>query len=173
MTLVALMVLMVCATGCSLMPGASETVVIDGFELPPESKETEWPGIISIFTRGGGYAGGKYLLAVKEAGFGAYHAKPEHNEELLKHGVKLFMWGQDSGELVTKMAGDANVLGYWARYPTEPKEWSTLGKLEEKMRKIAPNHVQFYALEMTWGEPEHYIRAINVGGGVKVRRAAG
>jgi len=147
-------------TGCSLLCGDSGKVVVDGFELPPESKETEWPGIISIFTRGGAYAGGKYLLAVKEAGFGAYHAEPANNEELRKHGVKLFMWGQDSGERAAKLADDDNVLGYWARYPTEPKEWETLGKLEKKLRKIAPNHLQFYAFESTWGEPAHYIKAI-------------
>lgn len=134
--------------------------VINGFELPLESQETEWPGIISIFTRGAAFGGGKYLLAVKEAGFGAYHAEWKNNEELREHGIKLFMWGQDSGERAAKMANDDNVLGYWARYPTEPKDWEALGKLEAKLTKIAPKHVQFYALDATWGEPEHYIKAI-------------
>ncbi len=134
-------------------------VVVEGFELPAEGAETEWPGIISIFTRGGGYAGGNYLKAVKEAGFGAYHAKVENNKELREHGVKLFLWGRKIEE-VAKLGKDDNILGYWNRYPTEPKEWEKIGEEEAELRKVAPNHVQFYAMDATWGEPEHYIKAI-------------
>lgn len=137
----------------------------DDVELPQENTTVAWPGIISIFTKGGGWPGDSpeghnYLTGVVEAGFGAYLAQPDKLPTLQKFGLKLFTYSDDEGKTARELRDNSNVLGYWMRYPSPTRLWPELGEVEAKMTAADPSHPALYALEATWGQPEYYVEAI-------------
>ena len=162
MVICILVIALAACTSCSTASvGRRDKIAIDGFMVPPDGTAADWPGIISIFTKGGAYEGGPYLEAVKDAGFGAYHAGAENLPELRKHGLKLFATIDDQGDSSRRLRDEPDVLGYWGLYPTTPSQWSEVAEREARLRKADPNHPVFYALEATWGQPDVYVNTIN------------
>ena len=156
--------LLVCSAGCV---SSSRDVVVDGFKLPAESETAEWPGIISIFTKGGSWPGDakqaeSYLTAVEEAGFGAYWETVDKLPALKKHGLKLLVcaWPDQSMEMASDLRDNPDVLGYLMSMVTMTDKWKMLGEWETKMRKGDPKHPALYALDATWGSAGEFVRTI-------------
>ena len=142
-------------------------VVVDGFELSPEGSEVEWPGIISIFTKGGSFPkdpkqAANYLVAVKEAGFGAYWETIDKLPVLKKHGLKLLVcaWPDQSMKMAGDLRDNPDVLGYLMSMVTMTDKWSMLSDWETKMRKGDPKHPALYALDATWGSAGEFVGTI-------------
>lgn len=155
--------LAVLAAGCAT-PAAKTGArpLPDEVAVPAPGEAVPWPGVISIFTKGAGWPQEEkeaeaYLAAVREAGFGAYHADPDKLPALRRHGLKLFADCDDEVRAARRLRDEPDVLGYWMRYPTLPRHWPELAPLEKRRQAADPNHPGLYAFEATWGQADQYV----------------
>lgn len=142
---------------------------IEGFCKPPiepttaeKMKKAEWPGAISIFHGNNWGKDKKYIIAIKEAGFGATGVAEWQIEEVEKQGLRsfVFIWPHEVGTIPLKHKDNKSVLCYYLSDRIKPNKWASWASLEKMAYKSDPKHPAFFTMRGLWGGIEGFCPAV-------------
>lgn len=132
------------------MPLCQEAVELSTAE---KVKHVDWPGAISIFHGHNWGKDEKYVVAIKETGFGAAGSTEGQIEHCRKHGLRafVFIWPHEAATIPMKYKDDKTVLCYYLSDRIPPQKWGSWAALETTAHKGAPRHPAIFTMRGLWG----------------------
>ena len=129
--------------------------------------ETHWPGLVSIFTRGGNWEtdpdeAEAYTTAVEEAHFGGLMESLDKLELCEQHNLKLLVVG-DWEEMVAaapELVDNPNILGYYIADHLPSENIPMLAEWEDRFAAADPSHPALFTTEPRWSHYPVFIAEI-------------
>jgi hypothetical protein len=121
-------------------------------------KKVDWPGLICIF-HGNNWGEDKpYLLAIKEAGFGATGCAEWQIKEVAEQGMRayVFLWPHEAATITKKHADNDAVLCYYFSDRIEPHKWGSWASVEKLAYPSDPRHPAIFTMYSLWGGMDHF-----------------
>ena len=146
----------------ALRDGAAPTGLLCAEAVEPTTaekmKKVDWPGAISIFHGHNWGEDEKYLIAIKEAGFGGVGSTEWQIEQCGKHGLRafVFIWAHESATIPAKHKDNKTVLCYYLSDRIQPHKWGSWASLEKMAYKGDPYHPAFFTMRGLWGAIDRF-----------------
>ena len=121
-------------------------------------KKVDWPGTISIFHGHNWGDDEKYVVAIKEAGFGGVGSTEQQIEQCAKNGLRafVFIWPHESAIIPAKHKNDKTVLCYYLSDRIQPHKWESWASLEKMACKGDPYHPAIFTMRGLWGAIDRF-----------------
>lgn len=116
-------------------------------------KKIDWPGAISIFHGHNWGDDEKYVVAIKEAGFGGTGSTEGQIEHCRKQGLRafVFIWPHEAATIPVKHKDDKAVLCYYLSDRIPPHKWGAWATFEKTAYKGDPHHAAVFTMRGLWG----------------------
>jgi hypothetical protein len=121
-------------------------------------KKVDWPGTISIFHGHNWGDDEKYVIAIREAGFGGAGSTEWQVDQCRKHGLRafVFIWPHEAATIPAKHKDDKTVLCYYLSDRIEPHKWGSWAMLEKTAHEGDPYHPAIFTMRGLWGSIDKF-----------------
>ena len=121
-------------------------------------KKVDWPGAISIFHGHNWGDDEKYVVAIKEAGFGGAGSTEQQIKQCTKNRLRafVFIWAHESATIPAKHKNDKTVLCYYLSDRIPPHKWASWASLEKMAYKGDPYHPAIFTMRGLWGAIDRF-----------------